>query len=160
AASRFNEIETPPFASGHHSCGWAVAMDPLPRMLNGSARWLLCVEANHAWQLIHPVVPGRDQGELRQCLLAFGSECDSKKGRQQEVVCHGHRVANQERSIVGKLLFHDLQCTNDVRHSALNYRVIAWNTELWIHETLVRDVIDHLGIEIPIEIADPLVHPR
>src|SRR5262245_54892971 len=105
-------------------------MYPLTCVLDWSARWLLCIEAHHAWQLIHSVIPRHDQGELRQRLLALRSEREGKERRQQEVVCHGYRVANQERPVVGKVLFHDLQRTNDVRHGALNDRVIARTTEL------------------------------
>jgi hypothetical protein len=109
---------------------------------------------------VHPVVPGNDGREHWQSLLAFRRQRKGKQRWKQEVVRHRDVFADDEGPAVGQLLCHDLQRPDHLGHSALHDPIIARDAKLRIDQTLVRHVVDELRIEVPVEIADPLIHPR
>ena len=104
--------------------------------------------------------PAASVGEFRQHLLALGRQAESKQGRQQKIIRQGDFISDDERTSVGEVLFHHLERPDHLRHGALHDQVVSGNAEFGVDETLVGDVVDHLRIEVPIQIPDPLIHAR
>ncbi len=117
-------------------------------------------ELEDARQGAYPLVPGLDGGEFRPQLLSFRRQAEGEQRRQQEEIGHGERVADEERPSVAQLVLHHLQRSRRAGERMGHDLLVGLYPELLEHQPLVADVIDHVGIEIGVEIADPLIHPR
>ena len=94
------------------------------------------------------------------CVLPSGGQAEAI-GARQEVEVRKRKLGAQEIiPPVSQLALDDLQADFDLGKRVRHHLLVRRNAKLGKHAPLVRHVIDHVGVVVGIDRADPLVHAR
>src|SRR6516165_1297950 len=111
-------------------------------------------------QDFHPLSPSAERRKFRIHRPGFFGQAEGKGARQNEEV--GKRQLGAEQIVLSmrQLAFHHAERQFDLGQRMRHYFLIRRDAELGKHQPLMRDVIDHVGVVVGIDCADPLVHSR
>src|SRR5215471_3919887 len=133
---------------------------PLPRMLDGSVRRQCGTKLSHGRMRLHPLAPSAEGRVFRIHALSFLGQSEGIRARQHVEV--GQREIGPQQMIlpVPQLAFQDLKAHLDFRKRMRDDLLVRRNAELGKYPPFVRHVIDHVGVVVGVDGADPLVHAR
>src|SRR3954452_20873944 len=121
-------------------------LDPVPRMLNGSTRWLRRPKALHGWQRFHALPPGADRWKQRIHLLRFRRKAEPMNDRQHEIIRKAQLVPEQKRAALRQLALQHLKTGFYLGHGVRDHLLVGCNSELGKDVALVRDVINQIRV--------------